>query len=271
MAGTIKTCTVKREGTRWYACLSCEVNTQAEQRTPYTDAAIGIDLGLYHFAALSTGDVIENPRCYRKAEAKMIKAQQVLARKKRGSKRRKKAAQRVARHHRKIRNQRQDFLHQWSRRLVNTYETMVFEDLEPSKMSKAPQPKQDETTGHYQPNGASVKAGLNKSILDAGWSTFIALCEYKAACAGVVQVVKVDPYKTSQVCSGCLHEGPHKDLSERVHVCEQCGLVLDRDVNAAVNILAVAQGLNLHPTRKTKKDRARTEPSGDAPLRSPRL
>lgn len=143
--------------------------------------------------------------------------------------------------------------------------------LEPSKMSRTPQPKQDEETGQYLPNGASQKAGLNKSIVDAGWSTFISLCEYKAACAGVVQVVKVDPYKTSQVCSGCLHEGPHKDLSERVHTCENCGLVLDRDVNAAVNILAVAQGLNLRPIKKTKKVRARTEPPGDAPLRSPRL
>lgn len=260
--GTIKTCTMKREGEHWYVTFACEVEEQQQTRMPYTDGFIGIDLGLYHFAALSTGDLIDNPRYYRKSEKQLVKAQQSLARKKRGSKRRRKAVQRVAKHHRKIRNQRQDFLHQWSRRLVNTYETIVFEDLAPSKMSMAPQPKQDEATGQYLPNGTAIKAGLNKSILDAGWSTFISLCEYKAACAGVVQVIKVDPYKTSQVCSGCFHEGPHKDLSERTHTCEQCGLVLDRDVNAACNILSVAQGLNLRPVKKAKKQRqARMEPS----------
>jgi putative transposase len=278
IAGKVKTVTIKREGKHWYAVFSCDLEGVNEQRTPYTDDAIGVDLGLHHFAALSSGDIIDNPRYYRTSEAKLIKAQKVLARKqkknqKTGCKgnRRKKAIQRVAKHHRKIRNQRQDFLHQWSRRLVDTYETIVFEDLAPSKMSKAPRPKQDEETGQYLPNGASIKAGLNKSILDAGWSTFISMCEHKAACAGVVQVVKVDPYKTSQVCSGCLHEGPHKDLSERVHTCQECGLVIDRDVNAAVNILAVSQGLNLRPEKKTKRARARTEPAEDAPLRSPRL
>ncbi|GCE09799.1 transposase [Dictyobacter aurantiacus] len=271
--GTIKTCTIKREGDCWYVCFACEIEATLEKHTPYTDEAVGIDLGLCHFAALSTGDIIENPRFFRQAEKKITGMQQELARKKRGSKRRKKTVKRLSKAYRKVRNQRQDFLHQWSRCLVNTYETIVFEDLAPSKMSKAPKPKQEKETGVYLPNGASKKAGLNTSILDAGWSTFMNLCEYKAACAGVVQVKKVDPYKTSQVCSGCLHEGPHKDLSERVHTCENCGLVLDRDINAAMNILAVWNGLNLRPTPKTtkKKTQARTEPSEDAPLRSPRL
>src|SRR6266568_1175206 len=275
IVGKVKTCTIKREGRHWFVCFSCEIEQGTEKRTPYTDDAVGIDLGLYHFAALSSGDLIENPRHYRASEHKLIKAQQSLSRKKKRNQksvckgnRRRKTAQRLGRHHRKIRNQRQDFLHKQSRWLVDTYETIVFEDLEPSKMSRAPKPKQDETTGEYLPNGAAVKAGLNKSILDAGWSTFVAMCESKAACAGTVQIVKVDPYKTSQVCSGCLHEGPHKNLSERVHTCENCGLVLDRDVNAAVNIRNVWAGLNLRPAKKTKKARARTEPSGDAPLRS---
>ena len=96
----------------------------------------------------------------------------------RRSKRRKKTVKRLSKAYRKVRNQRNDYLHQWSRRLVNTYEAIVFEELAPSKMSKAPKPKQDED-GKHLPNGAAVKAGLNKSILDAGWATFIALCEYK--------------------------------------------------------------------------------------------
>ena len=274
--GAMKTCTIKRENERWSVCIACEVGTT--QRTPYTDEAVGVDVGLYHLAALSSGDVIDNPRFYRQAEQKLAKIQRELARKKHRSHRRKKTVQRLSKASRKVRTQRQDFLHQWSRRLVNTYEAIVFEELAPSNMSKAPKPKQDEQTGAYVSNGAAVKAGLNKSIQDAGWSTFIAMCEYKAENAGTVQVKKVDPYKTSQVCSGCLHEGPHKDLSERVHICEACGLVLDRDVNAAKNILALWQeGLHLRPAPKEKQPKtkknaqARTEPSEDAPLRSPWL
>ncbi len=249
----MKTCTLKREGDCWYVALSCEIEGTEGKKTPSTDQAVGIDLGLYHFAALSTGDIIDNPRHYRKAEQKIVGMQQELSRKKRRSNRRKKTVKKLSKAYRKVRNQRQDFLHKWSRNLVNTYEAIVFEELAPSKMSKTPKPKQDEN-GKYLPNGAAVKAGLNKSILDAGWSTFVALCEYKAACAGLTQIYKVDAYKTSQVCSACLHEGPHKDLSERVHVCEMCGLVLDRDVNAAINILAVWQdGLKLRPEPKAKK------------------
>jgi putative transposase len=138
-----------------------------------------------------------------------------------------------------------------SRQLVNTYETIVFEELSPSNLSKRPKPKQDEATGQYLPNGASQKAGLNKSILDAGWSQFIQLCQYKAGEAGTT-VACVDPYKTSQVCSGCLREGPHKDLSERVHTCTHCGLVLDRDINAAVNILNVWLGRSLRTTLRVR-------------------
>jgi putative transposase len=254
--GKMKTCTVKREGSCWYVCFSCEVEASQEKHTPYTDQAVGIDLGLYHFAALSTGDIIDNPRHYRKAEQKISTIQQELSRKKRRSNRRKKTVKQLSKAYRKVRNQRADFLHKWSRRLVNTYEVIVFEELAPSNMSKAPKPKQDEN-GKYLPNGASQKAGLNKSILDAGWSTFVTMCEYKAACAGLTQVYKIDPYKTSQVCSACLHEGPHKDLSERVHTCEACGVVLDRDVNAAINVLAVWQDdLKLRPEPKKKKPRS---------------
>lgn len=180
--------------------------------------------------------MIENPRHYRKAEAKLAKAQQALSRKKRGSKRRKKAAQCVGRQHRKVRNQRNDYLHKHSRWLVDCYEVIVFEDIQPANLSKRAKPKQDEETGAYLPNGASAKSGLNKSILDAGWSQLIMFCEYKAASAGT-QVVKIDPKYTSQVCSGC-GTVRKKTLSERWHGCE-CGCELDRDHNAAINIRAL--------------------------------
>ncbi|EFH84737.1 RNA-guided endonuclease InsQ/TnpB family protein [Ktedonobacter racemifer] len=232
VVGTIKTCTLKREGERWYACFSCEV--ERVPRMPYTDVAVGIDLGVSKLATLSSGDVIENPKHYRRAEKTLAKAQQALSRKKRGSNRRKKVVQRVAKLHRKVRNQRTDYLHQWSRRLVNTYETIVFEDIAPANLSRRAKPKQDAETGQYLLNGASAKSGLNKSILDAGWSQFIAFCEYKAENAGRVQVVKVDPRMTSQICSEC-GTVVKKTLEERWHSCE-CGCELDRDHNAAINI-----------------------------------
>src|SRR5947209_906815 len=113
-------------------------------------------------------------------------------------------------------------------------EVLVFEDIKPANLSKRAKPKQDAETGPYLPNGASAKSGLNKSIQDAGWSQFITMCEYKAGYAGV-SVVRVDPKYTSQVCSGC-GTVRKKELSERWHSCD-CGTELDRDHNAALNIL----------------------------------
>lgn len=228
--GKIKTCTIKREGNHWFVVFSCEV--EASPRLAYTDEAVGIDLGLLHFATLSTGDVIENPRYYRRTEKKLARAQQALARKKRGSHRRQKAVKHIARLHRKARTQRKDFLHKASRQLVDCFETLVFEELAPSNLSKRPKPKQN-ASGAYLPNGASAKAGLNKSILDAGWSEFVQYCTYKAEDAGR-QVLQVNPRYTSQVCSGC-GTVRKKALDERWHSCE-CGTELDRDHNAAINI-----------------------------------
>jgi putative transposase len=196
---------------------------------------VGIDPGVTHFAALSDGTFIESPRYYRKAEKKLEKLQQTLSRKKRGSHRRKKAVRVVAQAHRKIRNQRRDFVHKASRKLVNTYQVIVFEDVQTSNLVKRPKHKQDEN-GTYLPNGASTKAGLNKSIADAGWYSFTEMTKVKAEWAGRT-VLFVNPYKTSQICSGCGTE-VKKDLSERWHSCP-CGVELDRDTNAAKNILAV--------------------------------
>ncbi len=217
---------------------------------PFSYEDVGIDLGVSHFGALSTGDFIDNPRHYRRAEKRVKKLQEAVSRKKRGSHRRKKAVQAVAKAHRTIRNQRQDFLHKQSRILVNRYQVIVFEDLQTTNLIKRPKPKQNED-GAYLPNGAAAKAGLNKSMSDAGWSHFVQLCTYKAAWAGRT-LVHVDPKYTSQVCSGC-GAIVKKDLSERWHSCE-CGTELDRDTNAAKNILKRGlQQLSVgtRPTRAT--------------------
>jgi putative transposase len=232
--GKTKACTIKREGEHWYVSFMCEVKAEILP-VSYEDA--GIDLGITHFAACSDGSMIDNPRHYRKAEKRLKKLQQSLSRKKKGSHRRKKAVKAVANAHRKIRNQRKDFLHKESRKLVNRYQVIVFEDLKPANLSKAPKPKQDEN-GKYLPNGAAAKSGLNKSINDAGWSSFTEMVKAKAECAGRT-VIFVNPSYTSQVCSGC-GTIAKKDLSERWHSCS-CGCELDRDTNAAINILRLGQ------------------------------
>lgn len=232
LVGKVKTLTIKREGAHWYAVFSCEVDKP--EPLPVSHEEVGIDLGVTHFAALSTGDFIEHPRHFRRAEKQLAKAQQALSRKKRGSHRRKKAVNVVARLHRKVRNQRRDFHHKASRTLVKRYQVIVFEDLQTSNLTKRPKPKQDEETGQYLPNGASAKAGLNKSIVDAGWTTFTEMTSVKAAWAGRV-VLFVNPSRTSQICPNC-GTIRKKDLSERWHSCE-CGCSLDRDTASAKVIL----------------------------------
>lgn len=122
---------------------------------------------------------------------------------------------------------------------MNTYEIIVFEDIAPANLSLRVKPKQDKETGHYLPNGASAKSGLNTSILDAGWHHFITICEYKVTEAGMVQGVNVPPKYTSQVGSGC-GTVRKKTLAERWHSCE-CGCELDRDHNAALNMVALGR------------------------------
>jgi putative transposase len=233
--GTTKTATIKYEAGQWYVIFSCEM--EQPESLPVAESEIGIDLGVTHFAALSDGTFIESPRSYRKAQKKLERLQQALSRKKRGSHRRNKARQSVAKTHRKIANQRRDFQQKQSTRLVNEHQTIVFEQLEITNLTKHAKPKQDEN-GVYLPNGASAKSGLTKSILDAGWASFQQMVVSKAGYAGRT-VLFVNPKYTSQVCSQC-GTVRKKELSERWHSCE-CGCELDRDTNAAVNILRLGR------------------------------
>lgn len=234
ITGTIKTCTIKRQGEVWYVVFVCDVESEPMEEN---QEAIGIDLGLMHFATLSTGETIENPRYLRKAETHLAALQRALSHKKRGSHRRRKAGKLVGKAHRKVANQRRDFLHKASRKLTNAYGVLVFEDLQAANMSKRPKPIQDEN-GDYLPNGAAAKSGLNKSMHDAGWGMFQQFCLYKAEEAGRTVLV-VSPRYTSQICSGC-GTIVKKELSERWHSCA-CGCSLDRDHNAALNILALGR------------------------------
>ena len=248
LEGKIKTVTMKREVDQWYVTFSCEVVDAAW--LPVSDEDVGLDLGVSHLATLSNGEMIEHPRYYRQAEATLKRRQQAVSRKKKGSHRRKKAGKLVGKAHRKIANQRRDFLHKESRKLVDRYQVMVFEDIQIGNLTRRPKTKQDEVTGKSLPNGAAAKGGLNKSILDAGWGMFVDMCEAKAESAGRT-LLKVSPTFTSQICSDC-GAVKKKDLSQRWHSCD-CGAELDRDVNAALNILVRGKKTfctNTTPARK---------------------
>jgi len=219
LEGTPKTVTISREADGWYVCFSC-----ADVPTPPlapTGQDTGIDLGLESFATLADGTMIHNPRCYRKAECHLKTAQRKVARRKKGSNRRRKAVKLLAKAHQTVKRQRQDFQHKTALALVRQYDTIYHEELQTANMLKNHQ--------------------LAKSIQDAGWYTFLSILAFKAACAGK-QVVAVPPAYTSQICSGC-GVIVSKGFSVRWHACPDCGASLHRDHNAARNIERLGQSL----------------------------
>lgn len=210
VCGKVKTVSVKREGNKWYVCFSI----QSEVTVPiHTGPAVGIDVGLEHLANLSTGEQVDNPRCYRKGQKRLAKQQRQLAKAIRTHPKRREYRKRVATCHRKVRNQRADFLHKLSKRLVNTYSLIAIEQL----------------------NVKGLAGGmLAKSVNDAAWSIFTQQLKYKAEEAGT-QLVEVDPRYTSQICPQC-GSIRKKELSERWHKCD-CGFECHRDIAAALVIL----------------------------------
>ncbi len=252
IAGTPKTVTISKEADGWYVCFSC-AEVPAEP-LPLTSKETGIDVGLKVFLSTADGQIVENPRHHRKAERELQKAQKRVSRRTKGSHRRKKAAAQCAKRHQHVRQQRRDFHHKTALALVRQYDTLYVEAIQAAHLSRRPVPKPDGVGGYLQ-NGAGRKAGLNKSIQDAGWGHFLSILAYTAACAGK-RVEAVPPAYTTQECSGC-GQRAQKSLSVRTHVCKSCGLVLDRDENAARNIQrrgqrlrgvpAVAGALNREP------------------------
>ena len=236
VTGQIKTVTIRKQGPHYYVVFSCQYEFEV---APRSGPAVGIDVGLEFFSSQSDNVQIANPRYYRKSEKRLAKAQRKLERVKHLPKfdpAKRKARKAVACSHKKIRNQRRDFLHKQSRILAKGYSLIVVEDLQVKNLTRRAKPVQDNETGEYLPNGASAKSGLAKSILDAGWSTFINMLSYKAAEAGS-KLIKVNPHGTSQTCSDC-GATRKKELSESWHSCE-CGCSIPRDIAAARVILAV--------------------------------
>ena len=218
--GVIKTATLKRECGAWYVTLAVEFQPI---RLPYRDNAIGIDVGLESFAVLSDGTTIQNPRYYRKAQAALRQAQRRVARRKKGSHRRRKAVMILKKIHQHIANQRSDFQHKLSHQIVQDFGFIAIEDL----------------------NVKGLAGGmLAKSVHDVGWAAFFSKLLYKAENAGRT-LIAIDPSGTSQTClCGAI---VRKLLSDREHVCPECGLIAPRDLVSAQVIL----------------QRARTVPSND--------
>jgi putative transposase len=211
--GKVKQVIIKKQNRKWFAIFSVE--KRAKPQLIDANNAVGIDLGIKSFAFLSNGQIIDNPTFLRKEEKKLKRAQRRLSRMVKSSKNWCKQLDKVQQIHTKIANQRRDFLHKQSFRIAEQYTFVVVEDLKIRNMVK--------------------NRHIAKSIHDAGWGMFRNMLQYKLAHRERT-FVKVKPHFTSIECSDCGNY-VKKSLSVRTHICPKCGLVMDRDENAARNIL----------------------------------
>lgn len=224
----VKRMTVSRRAGRWYASLTVERDDPEAQHKP-KGGAVGVDLGVKALATLSDGTVVENPRYLKKSERKLKKAQQALGRKAKGSNRRTKARVKVARLHAHVTNQRLDAMHKLTTRLAETFSDISIEDLHVAGMVK--------------------NRHLAKSIMDAAFGEFRRQLEYKTTRTGARLHVVDRWYRSSKTCSGCGSVKAKLSLSERTYKCDSCGLTMDRDLNAAINIKVAGSApetLNAH-------------------------
>ena len=214
ITGNVKTMTIKKEGMRYYAIFTSEQITNPKKIEDINP--VGIDLGINNFIALSNGETIQKPKCYKKKEKRIAHWQRIVARRKKGSKRRDKAKERLQNEWNNITNQSNDFMHKLSNNLVHGgFTSFAIENLSIQNMQK----------NHK----------FAQSISNASWNRFVNMLSYKAESAGM-KVTKIDPRNTSKECSNC---GNIKDmpLSMREYDCDRCGMQLDRDINASINIL----------------------------------
>jgi len=215
--GKMKTFTIKRTALGWFAIFSC--SDVPIEKIKVEDNHVGIDIGIESFAVLSNGTKIENPKFLKNSEKKLSKLQRKMSRKKKGSKNRRKARFKVAKLHERIFNQRQDFLHKTSFKIIKEFKVISIEKLNIKNMVK----------NHY----------LAKSINDASWGYFIQMLSYKVEKTGG-QLIKVNPKNTSKTCSRCgnIQDMP---LANRKFKCLSCGFVCHRDLNASIVIDTAGQ------------------------------
>lgn len=215
---------------RWYASFAVEI---AETRLPLAQRTVGIDLGVSCAYATSDGRIEPNPRHLRRRERALKRSQRSLARKRKGSANRARAKLRVARRHAQVADTRRDWQHQHTTRLTREHDVICVETLAVKNLTAS-------AKGTVEQPGRNVsqKAGLNRAILDVGWGAIVEMLDYKTVFYGR-ELVKIDRFHpSSKQCSDCGHVKAKLALSERTYRCNRCGLTLDRDVNAARNILA---------------------------------
>lgn len=213
--GRVKRMTISQRTGRWFAALTVEREDKPTTRAS-KGGSVGVDLGIKTLATLSDGTVIENPRYLKKSEQKLKRAQRALSRKMPKSNRRAKARAKVARIHAHVANQRQDSLHKLTTHLANKYSEISIEDLNVAGMVK--------------------NHALAKSVMDSSFAEFRRQLEYKTARTGARLHVIDRWYPSSKTCSRCGRVKTKLSLSERTYSCEHCGLIIDRDLNAAINI-----------------------------------
>lgn len=218
LKGDPKVLHVQRKGKHWIANVSCYIG-EAPDKVPVSNV-VGIDLGLTTLATLSDGSEIANPRWTKREENRLSEANRSLSRKKRGSKNRLKAKERLRRVHQHVAGLRSGYLTDVAKQLVSKYDLIAHEDLKIGNMARS---------------------NLAKSIMDASWGQMIQRLKCEAEKAGKT-IVAVNPRGTTQTCSGCGEIVPKK-LSQRVHECPKCDLVLGRDHNAALNVLRLGESL----------------------------
>jgi putative transposase len=239
----IKTAQIVKSADGYYVILSLQdVTVPTISADINLDNSVGIDMGLKDFLITSDGETVRQfkfelavpiPQFARRAERTKKRLNRAVSRKKRGSHRRRKAVKRLAKHHQKVARQRRDFFFKTSKNLLDKYDVIGHEDLNIKGLAKT---------------------RMSKSILDAGWGEFLSIVTCKAESAGKLAIA-VNPYNTTQLCSTC---GTHipKTIADRWHSCHVCGLELDRDINAAINIKNIAVGWTVIKAQRV------TEPIG---------
>jgi len=239
----ILSATVSREADRFYVSLTCEVERPdpKPKEVRSEDDVVGVDLGLSSFAVLSDGTRVEAPKPLAKKLRLLKRRSKQLSRKEKGSNNAKKAALRLARLHRKVKNLRRDFLHKQTTWLARTKPVIVVEDLNVKGLSRGP---------------------LSRSVADVGWGTFLRMLEYKAKWYGATLIVVPRSFPSTRLCSSCGHLHGKIPLSQRVFHCEACGLEMDRDLNAALNLKAYGLAHLTGSTGSSPGSHACGDPSG---------
>ena len=248
LPGDICNITLSRRAGQWFAAVQCE--REVSEPAPSTLPSVGVDMGVAVFAALSDGTNIEPANHGKKALRALRRAQRALARKKRGSANRRKAIRRVAKIQQRVANARKDFLHKRSTEIAKSHGTVVVEALEVRNMSAS-------AKGTAEQPGRKVKqkAGLNRAILDQGWSMFRTMLAYKLADRGG-RLVEVPAAYTSQTCPVCGHVSAANRQSQAEFACVACGHAANADTNAAINILRRADSA-LKPVEENRTKRPR--------------